>query len=297
MSCTTNLQNTQTPPCKHKISLWSGIFIGAMTGSTGDANEYADVSAVTKSGLQSRFTAASPLDRLYPVMNLKNTAPEFSDDKIQELSDGGILILQKGADKITFILPLAHPLFGDKIDNFDDIEIGVYGVDVDGNFIYQNDKNTLTKVQMIAVNTISARYKMATDSEANHVSVTISFKASANPNYRNAIMAAALDIDLLSSTDVYGMIDVNRGVTVTSTSEAALLTLLTEYGTPVTGLIITDFTVTDTSDDSSVTPASVTESSDGVYAFTFTTETGNTLNILPVKDRFDFHGGFDIAIV
>jgi hypothetical protein len=98
-----------------------------------------------------------------------------------------------------------------------------------------------------------------------------------------------LDSGFSPLEDFYSLLDVSGTASAISTT-GFTMTLVDPYGDPVEDLVSGDFSLEETSPTpGSITISSVTETSAGVYAFTFGAQTSaDVLSLTPSKNGYDF---------
>jgi hypothetical protein len=157
-----------------------------------------------------------------------------------------------------------------------------------GNFVYNTDKETGLRVQPILIdeNSLDVTYVTAKDNDVSGVMIKFKFRASVVDRLRRYIESSSLDFDALE--DIYSLYDVSSSYSSISTT-GFTATLRDEYGLPVEGRIISDFTLYNTTTTLAVTITGLTETSRGVYALTFAAQTSaDILRLTPSENGYDF---------
>ena len=284
-SCTTlKNHNTGVPLCDNLAKEARRLILVPKYDDSGTLNEFANEAAVTKAVLQAKFGAVDVNDRFFPLPEMENVEDVRAEPNFHEWNSGNKVEMRKGSRHFKAIIPMEHFLLIQKIEAFKGTEFGIFAIDEDNNFIYNKDSETLTKVQPIMVDGKSLSvYAQKQGSEPNGVIVEFDFARSTD----DAMLAyipeslSTHDFDGLSTDDVYALTDLTtKRCTFTGSTTTGTLTVVSDYGNPITGLASADLEFTDTSDDSAVTITSVTEGADGVYAIVFaTSEASNEIRV------------------
>ena len=295
--CSLGKQNTQGNSCPDLMQIAKRLIIVPKFKADGTVNEFANIAAVTKTALQAKFDAAEIDDRWFPLSELKNVEDLRGDTVFEEFTDRSkVKVDENKRNFVGHIINQGSILF-DKIKAWGCQEFGVYIIDKNSNFVYNTD-STLIKVQPIAVDANSWDIKLvkATDTEVEKIMISFDFAQNMRDENLRYLAAEDLDFDGLDTGDVYALYDVNGVVSAISTT-GFTMTLTTDYGLPVKNLLITDFAVYNTTTAAAVTIVTMTETADGVYAFTFTAQTqSDVLQLTPTKSRYDFADVVSIAI-
>jgi hypothetical protein len=116
--------------------------------------------------------------------------------------------------------------------------------------------------------------------------IKFKYRTSVDDSYRRLIEASDLDFDALE--ELYSLYDVSSTITAISAT-GFTATLKDEYGLAVQGLAIGDFALYNVTDAGAVTISAMTETSAGVYAFTFASQTSaDVLRLTPTENGYDF---------
>jgi VCBS repeat-containing protein len=231
------------------------------------------------------------------LSELKNVEDLRGDTVFEEFTDRSkVKVDENKRNFVGHIINQGSILF-DKIKAWGCQEFGVYIIDKNSNFVYNTD-STLIKVQPIAVDANSWDIKLvkATDTEVEKIMISFDFAQNMRDENLRYLAAEDLDFDGLDTGDVYALYDVNGVVSAISTT-GFTMTMTTDYGLKVKNLLINDFAIANVTVPAVVTILTMTESSDGVYDFTFAPQTStNVLQLTPTKSRYDFADVVSIAI-
>jgi len=291
MSICKPLGNLGDVQCAFDPASLKRVIFAPLIGSDGSQNVFASESAVTKSALQALFDESNEEDRLYPLpVKGKNIGIEVADALIQEYDDGSKNFRKPGRKTITSWLVGSHPLLIRQLEAFRGQAVGFYGGDVNGNFWYQSDVAQTGEVQPIPIDSgsIQTEYIYPKIGEAGYLLVSFEMDDSAISSLFRYIPFANLDFNINSPVDVYALRDTKSVYSNESTTEFTA-DIQTIYNEPVTGLIITDFTLYNNTTSAAIVITSVTESADGIYDFVIPAQTSlDNLTLTPVKSKFDF---------
>jgi len=307
--CTSGKQNTQPNSCPDIKKILKRIIIVPKFNAAGTVNEIANVAGITKTALQAKFDANDIDDRWFPLPEFLNVENVRSETIFQEFNDKSKAKIDEGKRSFTGFVINQGGLFLEKLKSWacQQDGFGIYGIDKDSNFHYKTDKATKLKVQPMEIDPTSWECVEvdATDTTVGMIKVTFDFKLSMYDEYRRAIAYEDLDFDGLDTADVYALYTVN-GTASSILKTGFTLTLVTDYGLPVKNLLITDFFTAhggthsnhwNVTDLAAVPILSFSESSDGVYAFTFASLAVKTIRVTPDKARYDFAAVTTVAIV
>ena len=288
-SCDAPFSNIGANPCKDLRKVARRFILVPEFDSAGDKNTIATIADVTKSALQAKFDASAIADRWFPTPQFENVESIRADAVVQEFNSGKSAKVRDGVRSMTVFFPLQGNLWMGKLEKFECVSVGFYEIDADGNFIYSKcPTDDAVDPILIEDGTMDIEYINATDSEVSMVKMTFDIRLSEKDAEQRYIASSELDFDALSSSDLYSLYDVSS-VNSSITTETATVALTTDFGVKVGGLLEGDFALYNITASSAVTIASFTESSKGVYVFTFTAQTSaDVIRVTPVKAKFDF---------
>jgi len=287
-SCDAGKSNTQQNRCKNLEQIARRLIIVPEFKNDGTKYEWATTSLITSANMISAINAADIDDRIFPLGKMEQVEEMRSESQVQEFNSGNIAKIDDGKREFTGFIPYADPILLKRIKSWGCQKFGVLIVDKTGNFIYSTDKTTELKVQPLLVdeNSLDVIYISPKDNEVPGIQIKFKFRASVDDAYRRMIEANELDFDALE--DIYSLFDVssvNSGIGQTGFT----VTLKDQYGLPVQGVAIGEFTLYNVTNAASVTITGCTESSAGVYALTFASQTvADVLRLTPSKNGYDF---------
>jgi hypothetical protein len=284
------LKNLGSTPNENPMAVARRLIFVPLLGADGAPNGFDSSGEVNKSAITAKLNAMNLRDRFFPLPETENVESTKGDTVFHEFNSGTKKFVKEGIRHFKGLLVQEHPLFLEKIKAWSGQRFGVYIIDYKGNFIYQTDPETRTKVLPLPVdgNSFVAVANEATDSEVNLITLEFDFSLSAKDELKRYIPAEMLDFDGLNETEVYSLHDVTGEVDQV-TAAGFTLNLNTDYGIGVTGLVSEDFTVLNKDTEMPITGA-WEEDSDGVYSFAPDSDFmgGESLQVMITKERYDF---------
>jgi hypothetical protein len=284
------LKNLGSTPNENPMAVARRLIFVPLLGADGAPNGFDSSGEVNKSAITAKLNAMNLRDRFFPLPETENVESTKGDTVFHEFNSGTKKFVKEGIRHFKGLLVQEHPLFLEKIKAWSGQRFGVYIIDYKGNFIYQTDPETRTKVLPLPVdgNSFVAVANEATDSEVNLITLEFDFSLSAKDELKRYIPAEMLDFDGLNETEVYSLHDVTGEVDQV-TAAGFTLKLNTDYGIGVTGLVSEDFTVLNKDTEMPITGA-WEEDSDGVYSFAPDSDFmgGESLQVMITKERYDF---------
>jgi len=278
--------NTGVPSCVTIADITRCLVFTTDLDSTGAIKEYSKDDLDAFSFVEPLLNAPIFDDRFLPTPELENVENIRDEAVFQEFNSGNKAKVRDGFKNFTgYIVQAPRELVG-QLKELACTDFGAYILDKQGNFLgYQGSTSSVLRPIYIDKNTLDVQYVEATDSEVAMIMIKFQWKQSMLDENIKLISASDLDY---TCTDLYGLLDVCGTPTPSSATEFSV-TLTTEYGTNVDGLVAGDFTLTNETTASSVTPASVTAIGNGVYNFVIPAQTtGDVLSLDASKDRYDF---------
>ena len=306
-SCTLGKENTQGNSCPELSQIAARIIIVPKYNAAGAVNEIANVAGITKAALQAKFDANDIDDRWFPLTEFKNVVEAKADPIYQEFTDRTKVLIDEGKRNFEGYIISQGPILLGKLKSWGCQEFGIYIIDKNSNFIYQTDSATGLKVQPIPVDKESwtATLMKATDTTVAMIKIAFDFAMIARDEQLRVVAYEDLDFDGLDTNDVYGLYTCS-GVASSISTTGFTMTITTDYGLPVKNLLITDFfdshggansKVYNVTDSAAVAISTFSETSDGVYVFTYSAQTSaDVLRCTPDKSKYDFAGVVSVAI-
>lgn len=254
-------------------------------------------SEITKATLQGKFDEENPLNRYFPLIGLENVENVRAETVFQEFNSGKRVKIRKGYKQVTAFLPNAPYALLEAIKSFGCSEIGAFGLDSSNGFVYRRDSSDTANAYPIVIDndTWDAMYVEGTDSETPGIMIT--FQWASDMKDENLRVVEFADHDITQS-DLYGLVDADAAFSAISTTGFTATITTVDYGEAVEGLVSADFVSSDSAatdsifnvtQDADVAISSVTESSPGVYDFTFAAQvSADEMRLYALKSRYDF---------
>lgn len=297
--CNATLGNSGTPGCVNIPNVTYKLIIVPTTDSTGARNKITTTDTLDATYFDDRINAgisgATLTDanqRWFPIGAFKNVEDVRGDDITEDFNDGDIAFIQEGTRTFTgIIIDRPSPTLLGKIKSWRCSDISAFIVDIDGN-LYGNgeDVDTLYPFKLNS-ESWSPKFMKTVDAAVARLQIDFSYSKDEADEDIKMIMADETTPDV---RDLVGLQDVTAVITAPAVA-GFTATLTGSYGTAVSanlikGLVLADFDVNETSPTPAPEPlASVTETSDGVYDFVYTTPvaSGDVLSLDLQKNGFE----------
>ena len=287
-SCDAGKSNIQKSKCKNLEQIARRLVLVPEYKNDGTKFEWATVSLITKANMIAAMNAASINDRIFPLAYMEQVEEMRAESDTQEFNSGNLAKIDDGKREFTGFIPYGDPILVKKLKAWGCQKFGLLEVDKNGNISYYTDKTTELKVQPFLVdeNSWDVIYVKAKDKEVPGIMIKFKYRTSVDDAYRRLREASDLDFDALE--ELYSLYDVSSTITAISAT-GFTVELKDEYGLAVQGLEESDFAVYNTTDLAPVTITGAPETSAGVYAFTFASQTSaDVLRLTPTENGYDF---------
>jgi len=304
-NCKEGLSNTGGKVCDIADVL-GYIYLDMAKDSNGDPKERNNTDLTEIANLTPLLNAADPLDRIYPLGKFEQVNHNREDDVFWTAQSGAVAHIRPGFKLFTGAIVDAPRELADKLNANRTQGFGFHFIDVTNKLVTKKGSTT-AKCKPILVNNQSffAKYVEKSDADNAPAMVMVSFQWKASELDGDVKVVSPIDY---SPEDIEGLQDADAVFTLPTINGFTANIFTTCFNTPVTGLLIGDFTlaeVSPTPGDITGNIASVTENPlvPGEYAFLFTApETlGDVLRLTATEDGYDFSamsdGSNDITIV
>lgn len=247
--------------------------------------------------ISAKINHTDPLQRWYPIGTFKNVTDEREDPIYETAEDGSLGFIQEGIRKVSLQIWNGTQILCGKLNQSRNKSIGVMPITITGDLVgtIGNDQSNCvpTMLYPIAVDPGSwyAKFIKKTNSVVQKLMLTWNWLRSEKDENLRVIEASEMDTDL---TLVEGLKDVCDTISDEDQTTFTATMRLAGYGSatapiPMTGLVIGDFDLYNVTDSATITISTVTETSDGVYVFTFPSQTlGDVLRLTPTKTGYAF---------
>lgn len=302
-----------------------GFILTPLKASNG-APYYWTMDGITYENFATPFVAQNPEDRIYGFPRVENIEYVPADSQKEEAASGRTSFLRKG--KISFNGELwdkdAMPIMEGKLDELRCMGVGVLWVTSENKLIGQKKRIAINPTTDLDVfmpipldeQSIDPRFVFKLDATTQKVMFTFDLDRNFKAKTYYSIDGNALwdetneVVRALDFTDPPQVIDCILTVpTVTTTGIELIVNDDFRNGSRydgvddpgnVTGLSITDFRVRNITDDSTVTPSSVTEDLPGQYSFTWSAQTaGDRMSVeilLSANEQVHYYGITEFVI-
>lgn len=301
-SCTLQRFNTGTA-CNPIMEVAKKLLAVPLYKEDGTRNGIDLTGTINEAFFTTWINAADPLERLYPLPTMKNINDTRGDDVREEFADNSYAKIQEGPRTFEgFIVGSeVSPQLKGQLDKFSCNPMGFYIVDRKSSIygMISSDGNTLYPI-IVDEQSISAKLVPATDTTVAKIQFSFQFSNDESDACIRMITADELGGTYLLS--VNGLRDVDMSFSGISQT-GVTVTLKTRYGSaltkvPVTGLVAADFIsstdaatsrLRNVTDSANVTISGLTETADGVYALTFSSQTvADVIRVLCKKNGYAF---------
>lgn len=296
--CEIQAFNTGVPSdCLESISVVRGYYLVYQFDSTGARNKVTTSDTIDDAFVIDKINEADATKRWYPLIGLEEVAGERADSVFKTSAFGTKKYVKKGIRSEVAQIWKGGFALQKNLDRIKCKKVAVYEVDADGKLIGMVDGANMYPIR-IQDSTFDAKYFKATATDPEYWNITFDWDAR-EMDYNLGYIVPEADCDLLSYNGLLDVVSTISGISQTGFT----VTLETKFGAfgnkdKVSGLAITDFysidlttnsKVYNVTDAAAVTIATFTETSDGVYAITFTSQTvADVIKVIPIKNGYDF---------
>lgn len=273
--CTQSIMNTGEGDCRVLIAKAKAVMLVPMVDSTG-ATPSLDPSTdiLNDAFVVAKINEANPVDRWYPVNNIRVATDERGDDEYFTYPDGTREFLRKGARTVTLTRGSGTPQMVKKLNSWASYDGGFYIVDENGQLRGLINPTGMLEPFPFEDNTFNAKLVVGNDTQ-KFSTIMLTF------DYSNlvddgdfGVFQTDSDVNLLRKEGLYDL-NVTKGASTTTT-----LALTIDNGAgyvnnrvPQEGLLLADFTAYNVTTAASVTITGVTEATAGNYVLTFAAQT------------------------
>jgi len=296
--CNASLSNTGTA-CTPILEIANKLIAVPLKDADGNRNKITLSATLNQAYWEALINNADTTVRWYPLPAMKNAVDERAESIKETFEDNSTEFIQQGVR--TFSAVITGSTGGTQIllgnlETFRCQDFGFYVVDVNGNLIGslgtgQDDCDPLY-LYPIAVDSGSfdPRFMKKTNAATQKLMISFNWKQTEQDKNLRMITATEAGYDL---NQLSGLKTVCAVISNISQTEFTADLRVQGYGTPINpvrveGLVSGDFALYNVTDAASVTISTVTEA-DGVYTFTFTSQTiGDVLRLTPTQTGYDF---------
>jgi len=274
----------------------TGFFAMSLVDSTGAENKV-DVSALVANPatyISGKINAADPLDRWYPIQELKELTDERAESVFQEFADGSKFFVKKGQRTVTATKPKASTRWIKSLDGFRCApNFGIIAIDNNNQLIGKRISDTDLDMYPVQVEkgSFEVGLNKATDVTLQNAIVTFQFSPSEKDTDLVLIPADSISPARLSTYNgLLNVVSVESSISTTGfTLTLGVIDSNIVANVPVTGLVVGDLALYNVTDVASITPTSMTETSDGVYVVVMPAQTSaDVVRVTLTKNGYDF---------
>lgn len=272
-NCPATLGNTGRPECVSLLDITKYMFIVNTFASDGTRNGILLTDTVDAAYITARVNDPDPTKRWYPTLKLAMVEDVRAEPVTEEI-DGVNIITEDGTRTFVGHSPKASQVYLAKLKSGQCARLSVFNGDDSNRLSGTVSADGLTFLpHMIEDGTFYASLTKAQRGVTQKVSIQFAYASSEKDEDIDMFQT---DADLAAMTATGGLLDIY------ATPSAASLTGFTadithQYGTAnspgkVTGLELADFALYNATGMASVVILTLTETSDGVYTFTFASQ-------------------------
>lgn len=296
-SCNSGILNTGLPNCIEEIKEFRAMYLVQTFDSTGAKNKILSTDTVDDAFVLDKINEADTSKRWYPITELEEVGGERADAVYKTSNSGTQKFVKDGVRTGSAQRWSGDPAFEKAIASTKCSNISAFFVDANNKVIGIVDGEDLLPIRL-QKSTLNCKAVFATGAEPQYWMLNWQWD-DREKDYNLGYIEPSADCDMLSYN---GLIDIESAVSNISQT-GFTLTLTTKFGAlgnkgKLTGLVAGDFysavggtasRLYNVTDSTAVTISSVSETSDGVYVFTFSSQTvADVIRVTPVKSGYDF---------
>ncbi len=292
MGCCTDLYKTissincRTLMAVEKFEIWVPEF-----DSSGVANKISKADAKLLASWVAKINASGNSNKFYPLPFMDNIVDERADDVFESLDSGANINVKQGDRDFTGFFIQEPNCILSEVEAWQSAGTwGKYVIDKDGNILYKYCSTDPLYIFPIMVDdkSLSAQLIKPTYSTSMKHKVSYRYRQTEQDGDIRVLAAKDLDFDPLTSATFKGLVNVMASYNSISTT-GFKATLTDCFDCPITGLIASDFSITDSA-GSAVVITSVAEAGvTGVYTFVIPTQSSaEVLTLIGSKTGLNF---------
>ncbi len=280
---------TGTGQCPFNYQILRRIVLVPLLDSNGEINKFDSMADVTKLNIQAKFDEIAALDRYYSTPLLENVEQPRAETTFFEYNSGNKARVKQGTRTFNGWWPDGDPQFLGRMQSWYNQDFGFFGIDKWGNFVYGQNLQDLGDGGIYPIPIDGASWDVnlvtASDSDPLYVMCQFDYKQDFNDAAIRYLDIKTLDFDG-RTRDFYGLLPLVP--IVADGQESGVTTIAkvqTDYGTPVSGLLFSDFTLYDVTTDTDLLVSAAVENPGlpGQYTLTASTTVDGNLNWLTVS--------------
>lgn len=302
-SCSDGISNFGQPICVDSFGRDARLVFVQYADSTGAVNSIKSgdftgdvLNAAYFSG---KLTNADKTKRWY-LTEVINSVESVREDNVTQDIDGIPFNVKQGTRNYSgmFYGGIASPKYAGVLESMGCAQMGYFIIDVNGNIIgsYNDVTGELDPIK-IQRNTFQIKYNFPSVTEVQSISIKFSVEENERDADLSYVPSDEITADLFA---LRSMLDGTIGAATSITTAGFVVTVSYAYGSaftaqPLTGLVLADFTLTETSPTpGAITITSVTESSTVPGSYTFVIPTQTSADVLSLDMT---KTGFEVAAI
>ena len=291
-NCGVNLGTTGVSPCPFDMKILRRLILVPKYDSTGALNKFSSIDEVTKTNIQEKLDEMDELDRFYALPLMENVDQPRAETTFFEYNSGTKARVKQGTRTFTGWIPDGDPQFLARLQSWYGTEFGFYGIDKKGNFIYaMNAADPMdTSVYPIPIDGNSWDVNMVTATDSDPFYIMLQFDYQADFNDANIRIAASTTVGFDGRTgDLYGLMALEIGGPANTAGTTTIVFVVTDYDTPVSGLVLADFTVYNVTSATDLNVSAVVEDPNNPGQYTLTsdaTTAADTIRVTVQKVKY-----------
>lgn len=299
--CDVALSNTGTSNCPSIMKIAKKLIIVAEVNA-GGVNAFVTIAnAKLFSAVQPYLNVATASkSRWFPTPELENVENLREDPIFQTYNSGKMTKVRNGFRTLTAFIPNGDTDLLRRLENYGCVNIGMFIVDQEDNFIYSNrgvdvPGNNAYPI-LVDRDTWDVQLITSTDGETQMIRIRFQFKSTEKDSNLRMIPSDELDWD---RSMLYGLIDVygdNNNCDQTELEVDVYALNGTSEKEPITGLLAANFGIYNNNTPGAVTVLAATEDPliPGRYTLTYASQTvGHILTVSIAKNRYDSEIGLE----
>jgi hypothetical protein len=300
--CNNGIGNTALPNCGLTPKVIKKVIFVPLASNAGVLNKIDPATTLNLSWVNALLNNADKSLRWFPTPEIKNIDTPKADPVFEKYEDGSSNFIREDVRKFAGLLPICPPMYKAKLESVRcNNATGVYLVDIEGNMIGLKN-GTDGYLYPMPINAQSIVAKVVLGNDKSTTSIMLDFEFPASMQDADIYMISGAAFTDFSPLAIGGLLDVNIAYSAigAGTVTATITTPSPALNAPIAvqGLVSANFVssvtgvaskLRDTTSNADVAITTVTETTPGVYVFTY------TLAAAKVVVGFASLAGYDFA--
>lgn len=299
--CNNGIGNTGLPLCEQLQKVIKKVIFTQLASNAGVLN-YIDPSITLNSAwVTALLNNSDKSKRIFPTPEIKNIETPKADPVFEKYNDDSSNFVRESVRKFQGLLPSTPPLYKAKLETVRcNNNTGVYLIDIDGNWIGLKN-GTDGFLYPIPINAQSVIGKSIWGDDKSTTSIMLEFEFPAYMQDADIRMISGAAFPDFSPLSISGLLDANIAFSAigAGTVTATITTPSPAMDAPIAvqGLLSANFIsattstaskIRDTTSSADVSITTVTETSPGIYLFTYTLAAAKVVKVFATLPGFDF---------